>query len=99
MHNMCTQAEYGRFSGTAVERDFVEAPSQMFENWCYESDILARLSGHYQRPDEKLPDALRQSIVAAKNADTGLMNLYVLCVCVSGCVCVCVCLCVCVAST
>lgn len=77
MHNMCTRAEYARFSGTAVERDFVEAPSQMFENWCYEPEVLRRLSGHFQRQDEKLPDNLRQAIVAAKNADTGLLNLYV----------------------
>eukprot|EP01094_Clydonella_sp_ATCC50884_P017810 TRINITY_DN3179_c0_g1_i2.p1 TRINITY_DN3179_c0_g1~~TRINITY_DN3179_c0_g1_i2.p1 ORF type:complete len:788 (-),score=269.81 TRINITY_DN3179_c0_g1_i2:248-2275(-) len=75
MHNMCTDAKYARFSGTAVERDFVEAPSQMLENWCYESDVLQRLSGHYEREEEVLPQSLLEPIVAAKNADTGLLNL------------------------
>ncbi|HZH99007.1 MAG TPA: M3 family metallopeptidase, partial [Fimbriimonadaceae bacterium] len=33
LHSMLTETEFGQFSGTAVARDFVEAPSQMFENW------------------------------------------------------------------
>lgn len=75
MHNMCTAAVYARFSGTAVERDFVEAPSQMLENWCFQEEVLVRLSGHYERNEEKLPKELLDPIIAAKNADTGLLNL------------------------
>lgn len=53
--------------GTSVQRDFVETPSQMLENWCYEQSILERLSKHVQT-GETLPDELRKQLVAAKKA-------------------------------
>ena len=47
MHQLCSQTETSKFNGTHVERDFVEAPSQMLENWCWEEETLKMMSGHY----------------------------------------------------
>jgi thimet oligopeptidase len=44
MHNICTTSTINMFSGTAVERDFVETPSQFFENWCYDYNSLRFLA-------------------------------------------------------
>jgi len=74
MHQICAEARYARFSGTSVERDFVEAPSQMLENWCWEKEPLLALSNHY-KTNEKLPDSMMEKLIASRNANAGVINL------------------------
>jgi Zn-dependent oligopeptidase len=74
MHNICTKAETIRFSGTATERDFVEAPSQMLENWCWEKESLKLMSSHHET-GLPLPDDLIERMIAAKNVCVALLTL------------------------
>jgi thimet oligopeptidase len=73
VHQICSKTKYSRFSGTRVERDFVEAPSQMLENWCWEKESLLKMSGHYQT-GAPLPEHILEKLVAAKNANAGIFN-------------------------
>ncbi|KXS14454.1 zincin [Gonapodya prolifera JEL478] len=73
-HQMLALTKHARFHGTRVERDFVEAPSQMLENWCWQPEILHRLSKHHET-GEHLPAAVVEKLVRAKNVNAGLLNL------------------------
>jgi Zn-dependent oligopeptidase len=59
---MCTEANYNKFSGTSVERDFVEMPSQMLENWIYDRNILKKVTKHY-KTGKPMPDHIIDSII------------------------------------
>jgi thimet oligopeptidase len=74
LHNGLTQAELASFSGTSVARDFVEAPSQIFENWVWNYDALKLFAKHY-KTGEILPEELYQKMKAAKYAGSGLATL------------------------
>ncbi|KAI0226383.1 metalloendopeptidase [Massospora cicadina] len=74
MHCICSKTKWARFHGTSVEGDFVEAPSQMLENWCWDASVLARLSSHHAT-GETIPEELMRSLIAAKNAGVGLLYL------------------------
>jgi len=74
MHQTLTRAERGRFSGTQTERDFVEAPSQMLEHWCWEPKVLASFARHFET-GAPLPETLLNSMIAAKQLDSGIMAL------------------------
>jgi metallopeptidase MepB len=47
IHDLVSRTTYSRFHGTNTVRDFVEAPSQMLENWCWTPSQLRSLSRHY----------------------------------------------------
>jgi thimet oligopeptidase len=71
LHNILTTANYGRFAGAAVERDFVEAPSQMFENWVWSPDVLKTFARHY-KTHEVLPEKLLSGMLAARYLGSGM---------------------------
>ncbi|HEY5895195.1 MAG TPA: M3 family metallopeptidase [Chthoniobacterales bacterium] len=71
MHTILTRAKYSRFSGTSVPRDFVEAPSQMLENWVWDKEVLDTFAADYRDPTKKLPDDILPRMKAAKLALQG----------------------------
>lgn len=64
LHGMLTKASYQGQSGTSVDRDFVELPSQIHEHWAYEPELLELYAHHYVT-GETIPDSLVQKISAA----------------------------------
>ncbi len=73
MKQMLSQERYASYSGNAVARDFVEAPSQMLENWVWNSKVLDILSGHYKDESQKLPQHLREGLLASARFNTGVL--------------------------
>ncbi|MBN9502388.1 MAG: hypothetical protein BGO01_12915 [Armatimonadetes bacterium 55-13] len=71
LHNLLTKANTNRFAGAAVARDFVEAPSQMFENWVWNAEVLNTFAAHY-KTGEKLPKKLLDGMIAARNLGSGI---------------------------
>jgi oligopeptidase A len=73
LHHLLTRVEHAGASGiNGVAWDAVELPSQFMENWCWEPDGLALISGHYET-GEPLPQAMLDKMLAAKNFQSGLM--------------------------
>ncbi|MGP0173732.1 oligopeptidase A [Pseudomonas sp. NCHU5208] len=73
LHHLLTRVEHAGVSGiNGVAWDAVELPSQFMENWCWEPEGLALISGHHET-GEALPQALLDKMLAAKNFQSGLM--------------------------
>jgi len=73
-HGLLSRTRYARFHGTNVARDFVEAPSQMLENWCWEPEVLKKMSSHY-KTQEPLSDDLIAKIIKSRYVNVGLYYL------------------------
>lgn len=75
LHHMLTQIDVAAVSGiNGVAWDAVELPSQFLENWCYEPEALAFISGHYET-GEPLPQELLDKLLAAKHFQSAMMTM------------------------
>ncbi len=74
LHACLTEVDVQRFAGFDTEWDFVEAPSQIMENWMWSADVLRRFSRHYES-GAPIPDEMVESLVAARDQNVGLLTL------------------------
>jgi Zn-dependent oligopeptidase len=72
MHTILTRANYSRFSGTSVPQDFVEAPSQMLENWAWDKTVLDSFAADYRDPKKKIPRDILSQLKASRLATMGM---------------------------
>ena len=70
LHDMLTTSELYSQSGTSVAMDFVEAPSQMIENWVWNKESLSLFATHYET-NEIIPDSLLNRMMKARNIQSG----------------------------
>ena len=73
LHSVTTRAKYGRFAGTHVPGDFVEAPSQMLQNWVWDKKVLDTFAADYRDPSKKIPADIVQKMNDAKKATAGVL--------------------------
>ncbi|GAA99855.1 uncharacterized protein L969DRAFT_43352 [Mixia osmundae IAM 14324] len=73
-HQLLSKTRYSRFHGTNVARDFVEAPSQLSENFIWLKKELIELSAHY-KTKKPMPDELIEKLISSRFVNSGLFNL------------------------
>ena len=74
LHGLLSNVTYPQISGTGVATDFVELPSQLYEHWLEQPEVLRRFALHYQT-GEPMPEALLQRLIAARNFDQGFATV------------------------
>ena len=74
LHGMLANTVYPSLSGTSVYWDFVELPSQVMENWCYEPEALALFAKHYQT-GEVIPQEYVEKIKESASFQEGMATL------------------------
>ena len=74
VHGVLTTSQLISYAGTSVARDFVEAPSQMLENWVWQKESLSLFAKHYET-GEVIPEELLDRMIAAKNINSGTKAL------------------------
>lgn len=72
LHGFLSKCTYGSLSGTSVPRDFVEMPSQLMENWCYEPEMMRLYARHYLT-GEPIPDSLIAGLQRASTFNQGFV--------------------------
>lgn len=70
MHNILSRTEHPGHAGLSVASDFVETPSQMFEQWMFEPDMMNLVSSHYQT-GESLPADIITNLVDVRKSNSG----------------------------
>ena len=74
LHGMLSDVTYPLLSGTGVVRDFVEFPSQLYEHWLEQPELLRRFAVH-KDSGQPIPDALLQRLLAARNFNQGFASV------------------------
>lgn len=74
LHGLLSNVTYPVISGTSVARDFVELPSQLYEHWLSQPEVLSRYAVHY-KTGEPMPKALIDKLLAAENFNQGFATV------------------------
>ena len=74
LHGLLSDVTYPRISGTHVAGDFVEFPSQLFEHWIKQPEMLRRFALHY-KTGEPMPEALMGKLLNARRFNQGLATV------------------------
>ena len=74
LHGLLSNVTYPSLSGTSVSRDFVEFPSQLYEHWLEQPQVLRRFARHF-RTGEPMPEDLIERLVAARRFNQGFATV------------------------